>query len=100
MFSSVKCCRSQFRREVLTYCSSYGDNQCDYAEGCLSANSKACSSLLHLLSFTCSQLLMFKMSIDSLKGKVTHRKPRVELGGPSLFRHSEESDAWGFVIII
>ncbi len=64
LFSTVKCCQSQFRKEVITYCSSYDDNQCDYAEGRLSANSKACSFLLHLLSFPCSQLLMFKMSIE------------------------------------
>lgn len=74
LFLSMKFCWSPFRKEVLTYFSSYDDNQCNYAEGCLSANSRACCSLLHLLSFTCSQLLLFKMAIYSLRGKDPQRK--------------------------
>ena len=42
LFSSVKCCKSTFKKEVLNYCSSHDDN--------LSSNTKACSSLLHILS--------------------------------------------------
>lgn len=56
LFLSVKCCWSPFRKGALTYFSSYDDSQCDYAEGCLSTNSEACSSLLHLLVVSCSCL--------------------------------------------
>lgn len=47
---SVKGSQREFWK-VLTYCSRRDDRQCDYAEGCVSANTKAGTSPLHLLSF-------------------------------------------------
>lgn len=47
---SVRGCQREFWK-VLTYCSRRDDRQCDYAEGCVSANTKAGTSPLHLLSF-------------------------------------------------
>lgn len=97
---SEKCCQSQFRNEVLTYCSSHDEDQCDYPERCLRANRKGCCSLLHLLSLTRSQMLVFKMSIDSLKGKDTHKMLHLEPEGSFLFRLWKVWSAWDFVIII